>query len=206
MALSPRLRDAFERQRRASALPGYLEGVRAATGLVLTGADLLDDEARETLVERTRAASGQAMASGTERRTAGLSADEARHLARRIAAQIPDVPVLVGFGSDVPALARLSLHAVLDRLDRAVSVGGFVGITAEDGRSRLAVDRLDPGDYGNQHPEGSYEFIVYGPLFERLDLPDLVTFPPRPQAARTLEAIAASRAQTLGPKPGRLPG
>lgn len=169
MVGSERLRRALEAKRRAAALPGYLERLRVETGLDLDPSDLLSDEARHEREDRRQDAD-----SSRERRSAGLSMAEATSLAERLRAALPDQIVLVGFGQRVPALARVSLHTLLGLAPRAALQWGDLFAATEDGSSALFLDLLMPGDLGNRHPEGSIEFSVRGPMFDALDLPELV--------------------------------
>lgn len=206
MALSERLRVAMERRARATALPAYLERVRSELGITLERDDLLTDDARDALRGARLDAQRQAMAQESERRTEGLSAEDAEGLAARLSTLLADQIVIVGFGQNVPALARIPLHTILMVATRAARQWGDLFVTTEDGTSTLLVDLLLPGDYGNRHPEGSYELVLRGPLFDGVDLPDLYTLPSRPASARARAHGEPSGGSPLGPDAGKLPG
>ena len=174
MALTERLRVAMERKRRAAALPAYLERLRVETGVALTQADLLDDQARDALREERRPGE----AARAERRTIGLSAGEADQLTAWLRRHVADSVVLVGFGQDAPALARIPLHEVLVLATRATPQWGDLFVASETGDSDLFMDLLLPGDYGNRHPEGSCELVLRGPLFDGVELPERFTAAP----------------------------
>lgn len=206
MAMTERLRVAMERKRRATALSAYLERLRGELGIALDEADLLSDDARDALREARLEAHREDRAHGSERRTEGLSAEASDRFAERLAALVADTPVIVGFGQDVPALARIPLHTLLRGATRGARQWGDLFATTEDGASTLSVDLLLPGDFDNRHPEGSYEYSLRGPLFDGVDLPELYTLPPRPETARAHARAEPSGGSPLGPGPRKLPG
>ncbi len=206
MALSEKLRQAQERVRRARELPAFLARVRTVTGMGVTEAALLDERRRAELAERATESQTRAVAQGTERRTLGLSRSEAEDFARRLGTLLADRQMIVGFGATPPALVPAELWAVLEALPAFVEVAGWFSAYTEDGASSLSVDLLMPGDYGNRHPQGSYEIVLRGPLFDGVDLPELYAPPARPDTARDRARSSTSGASPLGPDPGKLPG
>lgn len=206
MALSEKLRQAQERVRRARELPAFLARVRAVTGLEVTEADLLDEPGRAELAARATESQTRAVAQETKRRTLGLSRSEAEDFARRLSALLADRPMIVGFGATPPALVPAELRAVLEAFPAFVEVAGWFSAYTEDGASSLSADLLMPGDFGNRHPEGSYEIVVRGPLFDGVDLPELYAPPARPETARQRARATPSGTSALGPDEGNLPG
>lgn len=178
MALSERLREAQARRRRAEERPGYLRRVQECTGRALREDELLSDDEVSALVERHRALTAKAKLEGSERRTLGLSAQEAQDLADHLCQAIGDRVMVVGCAGPCPVHARIPLHEVLGALPRYMAISGFVGLTTDDGGSNLAIDLLLPGDYGNRHPEGSCELVLRGPLFDGVELPERFTAAP----------------------------